>query len=71
MTLTAVLTELGGAIADLFVSIVGKMSEIFFSVGSAGAISVTPIGYLALISLVLTIVYFVFRWVSGLIKGRK
>lgn len=71
MTLTAVLTELGGAIADLFVSIVGKMSEIFFSVGTSGAISVTPIGYLALISLVLTIVYFVFRWVSGLIKGRK
>lgn len=71
MTITAILGDLGTAIAGMFTNIVTELAKIFFTVGEAGAITITGIGYLALISLVLGIVYFLFRWVSGLIKARR
>lgn len=71
MSITNTLTELGGAIADMFVSILNKLAAIFFTVGDAGAVTITAVGYIALISLVLTIVYFLFRWITSLVKGRR
>ncbi len=69
MTLTAVFTDLGGGIAGLFVSIVNSLATIFFTV-SEGVVNVTPLGYLALIGLVVGICYKLFNWVTRLIKAR-
>lgn len=71
MTITQILSDLGTAIATMFTNIVSELAKIFFTVSEAGAVTITGIGYLALISLVLGIVYFLFRWVSGLIRGRS
>lgn len=71
MSLLNVLTELGEGISSLFVSIAQKIVTIFFSVTEGGALQVTPIGYIALIGLVLSVVYFVFRWVASLVRGRS
>lgn len=71
MTLTNILSDLGTAVASMFTKIVGELAKIFFTVGENGAVSITGVGYIALISLVLGIVYFLFRWVTALIKGRR
>jgi hypothetical protein len=69
MTITAVLTDLGGGIAGLFVNILQTLSTIFFTI-SEGAVNMTPLGYLALIGLVVGIVYKLFNWVVKLIRAR-
>ena len=71
MNITTILSDLGTAIATMFTNIVTELAKIFFTVGDAGGVNITGIGYLALISLVLGIVYFLFRWVSSLIRGRS
>jgi hypothetical protein len=70
MTFTQVLTDLGGGIAGLFVSILQTLATIFFTISETGVVSMTPLGYLALIGLVIGIVYKLFNWVVRLIKGR-
>ena len=71
MGIASVLTSLGEALAGVFVSVANTLSGIFFTITEAGAVNVTPLGYLALIGLVLGIVYFIFNWVTKLIKGKK
>jgi hypothetical protein len=70
MTFTQVLTDLGGGIAGLFVSILQTLATIFFTISETGVVNMTPLGYLALIGLVIGIVYKLFNWVVRLIKGR-
>lgn len=70
MGIVDALTNLGTGIARLFTSVLQELATIFFTVSESGAITMTPLGYLALIGLVIGIVYFLFRWVAGLIKGR-
>lgn len=69
MTITQVLTDLGGGIAGLFVNILQTLSTIFFTI-SEGVVNMTPLGYLALIGLVVGIVYKLFNWVVKLIRAR-
>ncbi len=73
MNIGAVLADFGGAIAGMFVDIVQALTSIFFSVGEGGAISIEPLGYISMFGLVITVVFFVFRWISGLfkVKGTK
>ena len=70
MGLSNALGDLGTGIATLFTNILQVLAQIFFTVSEAGAITITPLGYLALIGLVLGIVYFLFRWITSLIRGR-
>jgi hypothetical protein len=70
MDIVTALTNLGTGIAKLFTSVLQELATIFFTVSEAGAITMTPLGYLALIGLVVAIVYYLFRWISGLIRGR-
>lgn len=68
MGIANVLSELGTGVAELFVNVANGLAGIFFTVGEAGAITVQPLGYISLLSLVLTIVYFVFRWIVSLFR---
>ena len=70
MTFTAVLSDIGGGIAGLFVSILQTLATIFFTISEAGVVTMTPLGYLALIGLVIGVVYKLFNWVVRLVKGR-
>lgn len=69
MGLVEVLTNLGGGLAQMFVSVITTLSTVFFTVSETG-IDITAIGYIALISLVLTIVWRLFNFIKGLIKAR-
>lgn len=70
MGIAEVLMDLGEGIGALFVSVLNKLATIFFTIGEGGAFSMTPLGYLALIGLVLTIVYRLFNYVRSIIRGR-
>lgn len=70
MGIVEVLTELGEGLASMFVTVLQTLAQIFFTVGEAGAITITPLGYIALISLVVTIVWRLFNFVRGLITSR-
>lgn len=71
MNIGQVLSDFGGAIAGMFVDIVQALTSIFFSVGEAGAITIEPLGYISMFGLVITVVFFVFRWISGLFKVKN
>lgn len=71
MAIADVLTSLGEGIAKMMASVLNTLSTVFFTVGEGGAITITAVGYIALISLVLGIVYFLFRWITSLVKGRR
>lgn len=69
MGLVNVLSDLGTGIATMFTSVLQVLSQIFFTIdATSGDITVTPLGYLALIGLVIGIVYRLFTWVRGLIS---
>lgn len=69
MTFVEVLTSLGSGIAQMFVSVLTTLSSVFFTVSEAGVIEITALGYIALISLVLAIVWRLFNFVRGLIRS--
>lgn len=71
MGIVQVLTELGGGLASMFVTVLETLSTIFFTIGEGGAITITSLGYIALISLVVTIVWRLFNFVRGLITARR
>lgn len=69
MSIVEVLTQLGQGVASLFVEIANTLATVFFKVGEAG-FEMTPLGYIALIGLVLTIVWRLFNYVKSLVRGR-
>lgn len=69
MGIVDVLTSLGSGVAEMFVSVLETLSTVFFTVGDNG-ITITALGYIALIGLVLSIVWKLFNFVKGLISRR-
>lgn len=69
MSIVEVLTQLGEGIAGLFVEIASTLATIFFTVNETG-FNMTPLGYIALIGLVLTIVWRLFNYIRSLVRGR-
>lgn len=69
MSIIEVLTQLGEGVASLFVQIANTLATIFFTIGEGG-FQMTPLGYIALIGLVLTIVWRLFNYVKSLVRGR-
>lgn len=69
MGIVEVLTELAEGIGGLFVKIFSQLSAVFFTITETG-FTLTPLGYIALIGLVLSIVYRLFNFVRGLIRIR-
>lgn len=69
MSIIEVLTQLGEGVASLFVQIANTLATIFFTIGETG-FQMTPLGYIALIGLVLTIVWRLFNYVKSLVRGR-
>lgn len=69
MGIVEVLTELAEAISGLFVKVFSQLTTIFFTITETG-FTLTPLGYIALIGLVLSIVYRLFNFVRGLIRTR-
>lgn len=69
MGIVEVLTSLGQGIATMFVEILQVLATVFFKVSETG-FEMTPLGYLALIGLVLAIVWRLFSWVRSLVRGR-
>lgn len=70
MGIVEVLSDLGAGIAGMFVEILQTLATIFFTISEAGAFTMTPLGYIALIGLVLAIVYRLFNYVRALLKNR-
>lgn len=70
MSFASILTDLGGAIASMFASVAQTLSGIFFTVSESGAVTITGLGYIALIGLTLSIVWALFRFIAGLVRGR-
>lgn len=68
MGIVEVLTSLGQGIATMFVEVLQVLATVFFTISETG-FEMTPLGYLALIGLVLAIVWRLFSWVRGLIRG--
>lgn len=64
-----VLSQLGEGIATMFVNVLQVLATVFFTISETG-FDVTPLGYLALIGLVIGIVWRLFTWVRGLVRGR-
>lgn len=76
MNLGQVLTELATGVSNMFVSIFEAIAGIFVELvpateSAAAYISVTPIGWLALIGLVIGIVTLILNKVTNLFKGKK
>lgn len=69
MGIVEVLTSLGQGIATMFVEILQVLATVFFKISETG-FEMTPLGYLALIGLVLAIVWRLFSWVRTLVRGR-
>lgn len=69
MGIVEVLTDLGGGLASMFVQVFNTVATIFFTVEETG-VEVTPLGYIALIGLALSIVWGAFRLVKSLIARR-
>lgn len=73
MGLSEILSDLGAGIAGLFVEMANTLAQIFFTINTAEGVTtftITPLGYIALIGLVLSIAYFMFRWISSLFRQR-
>lgn len=64
------IVDIGSGVGELVVTAFETMSQIFFNVSDAGAITVQPLGYLALIGLTLSIIWRVFNYVKSLVKAR-
>lgn len=70
MGIVEVLTQLGEGLAQMFVSVLNTLATVFFTISETGAITITALGYIALIGLVVTIVWRLFNFVRGLITSR-
>lgn len=70
MGIVETLTELGSGISSMFVSVLNQLATVFFTVGESGSITITSLGYIALIGLVIGIVWRLFNFVRSLIRAR-
>lgn len=73
MSIIDVLKELAEAIAGAFVEVAQALGGIFFTATTenTAGFTVTPLGYVALIGLVMGIVVLVFNWVTRLVKAKR
>ena len=73
MSIIEALEELAEAIATAFVNVAVKLGEIFFTptTENLAGFVVTPLGYIALIGLVMGLVVLVFNWITRLVKSRR
>ena len=71
MSIVNALTEIGQGLANTLSTIIGSISGVFFSTGAEGAITLKPLGYIALIGLALSLVYFAINFVMRLVKARR
>ena len=71
MSIVNALTEIGQGLASTLTTIITSISSVFFKTGEAGAITLNPLGYIALIGLALSLVYFAINFVMRLVKARR
>lgn len=71
MSIVNALTEIGQGLASTLSTIIGSISGVFFSTSAEGAIELKPLGYIALIGLALSLVYFAINFVMRLVKARR
>ena len=71
MSIVNALTEIGQGLANTLSTIISSISGVFFSTGEQGAITLKPLGYIALIGLALSLVYFAINFVMRLVKARR
>lgn len=71
MSIVNALTEIGQGLASTLTAIIGSISGVFFEAGAEGAITLKPLGYIALIGLALSLVYFAINFVMRLVKARR
>ena len=71
MSIVNALTEIGQGLASTLSGIIGSISGVFFATGAGGAIELKPLGYIALIGLALSLVYFAINFVMRLVKARR
>ena len=71
MSIVTALTEIGQGVASALTSILTSVSGVFFKTGEGGAITLKPLGYIALIGLALSLVYFAINFVMRLVKARR
>ena len=71
MSIVNALTEIGQGLASTLTTIITSISGVFFKTGEAGAITLNPLGYIALIGLALSLVYFAINFVMRLVKARR
>ena len=71
MSIVNALTEIGQGLAGTLTTIITSISGVFFKTGEAGAITLNPLGYIALIGLALSLVYFAINFVMRLVKARR
>lgn len=71
MSIVNALTEIGQGLASTLATIIGSISGVFFATGAEGAIELKPLGYIALIGLALSLVYFAINFVMRLVKARR
>lgn len=73
MSIIDALKELAEGIGSVLVECAKQIGAIFFEPSTLNATGfvLTPIGYIALIGLVMGLVTMVFNWVTRIVKGRK
>ena len=71
MSIVNALTEIGQGLASTLTTIITSISGVFFKTGESGAITLNPLGYIALIGLALSLVYFAINFVMRLVKARR
>ena len=71
MSIVNALTEIGQGLASTLSTIITSISGVFFSTSAEGAIELKPLGYIALIGLALSLVYFAINFVMRLVKARR
>ena len=71
MSIVNALTEIGQGLATTLTNIITNISAVFFATGEQGAITLKPLGYIALIGLALSLVYFAINFVMRLVKARR
>ena len=71
MSIVNALTEIGQGLASTLTTIITSISNVFFATGEQGAITLKPLGYIALIGLALSLVYFAINFVMRLVKARR
>ena len=72
MSIVAALTEIGEGLASTLTKIISSIGDVFFTqAADGGAITLKPLGYIALIGLALSLVYFAINFVMRLVKARR